>query len=111
MTNLACGVKPAQKQRKKVVPKARGDVLEIGFGSGLNLPIYDNDRVRRVWGLEPSGGMRRLASKRLAGGCNMHRDIPALLDESGFALEDDNRSHIPGLCVLSYDYWGSARIR
>jgi len=41
----------------------------------------------------------------------MHCDIPALLDESGFALEDDNRSHIPGLCVLSYNYWGSARIR
>lgn len=194
LTNFVCGVKPAQKQRQKIVPQARGEVLEIGFGSGLNLPFYDNDRVRRVWGLEPSEGMRRLAGKRLArsplvvelidlpgeeipleddsvdtvvvtytlctitevapalagmrrvlkpggrllycehgkapdagvhrwqqrlnpgwkrlaGGCNMHRDIPALLGESGFALEDDNRSYIPGLRVLSYNYWGSARIR
>ena len=35
----------------------------------------------------------------------------ALLGESGFALEDDNRMYIPGLRVLSYNYWGSARIR
>ena len=66
LTNLACGSKPARKQREKVVPRAYGDVLEIGFGSGLNLPHYDRDKVRRVFGLEPSAGMRRLAAKRIA---------------------------------------------
>ena len=66
LTNLACGSKHARKQRERVVPRAYGDVLEIGFGSGLNLPHYDRDKVRRVFGLEPSAGMRRLAAKRIA---------------------------------------------
>lgn len=65
LTNLACSSKPARKQREKVVPRAYGDVLEIGFGSGLNLPHYDRARVRRVFGLEPSAGMRRLAARRI----------------------------------------------
>jgi ubiquinone/menaquinone biosynthesis C-methylase UbiE len=58
---LACGVRPVIKQREKIVPRATGDVLEIGFGGGANLPFYDRDKVRHVWGLEPSEGMRRLA--------------------------------------------------
>ena len=39
----------------------------------------------------------------------MNRDIPALLAEGGFTIEDDNRMYIPGLRVLSYNYWGAAR--
>ena len=65
LTNLACSSKPARKQREKIVPRAYGDVLEVGFGSGLNLPHYDQARVRRVFGLEPSAGMRRLAARRI----------------------------------------------
>jgi len=42
------------RQRTKLVPHARGRVLEVGIGSGLNLPFYDADRVTRVWGLDPS---------------------------------------------------------
>ncbi|MEJ2523814.1 MAG: class I SAM-dependent methyltransferase [Gammaproteobacteria bacterium] len=63
--NLACGFRAIRKQREKVVPAARGEVLEIGFGSGLNLPYYDMDKVSRIWALEPSEGMRHLARKRL----------------------------------------------
>ena len=194
LINLACSTKPTRKQREKVVPLATGEVLEIGFGSGLNLPYYDHNKVRRIWGLEPSESMRRLASgsisesqidvefielpaeemplddesvdtvlvtytlctipevlqaleetrrvlkpqgrllycehgkapddnvqkwqhrlnptwKKIAGGCNLHRDIPAILDESGFLIEDDNRMYLPGVRALSYNYWGSARIR
>ncbi|MBT8103042.1 MAG: class I SAM-dependent methyltransferase [Gammaproteobacteria bacterium] len=193
LINLVCAAKPTRKQREKIVPRATGDVLEIGIGSGLNLPYYDRDKVRRIWGLEPSEGMRRLASaaidkaaldvelidlpgeeipldnnsvdtilvtytlctipevmialdgmrrvlksdgrllfcehgkapdagvskwqerlnptwKKFSGGCNMNRDIPALLTGSGFVIDDDNRMYIPGIRALSYNYWGSARI-
>jgi ubiquinone/menaquinone biosynthesis C-methylase UbiE len=63
--DLSCGTKPVRRQRQKVVPHAVGRVLEIGIGSGLNLPYYDSDRVELVWGLEPSEGMRRKAAPRL----------------------------------------------
>ena len=65
LINGACGSKDIRKQREKVVPLAEGRVLEIGMGSGLNLPFYDRDKVERVWGLEPSEGMRRKAQKNL----------------------------------------------
>jgi len=194
LINLACSSKPTHKQREKIVPRASGDVLEIGFGSGLNLTHYDRDKVRRIWGLEPSEGMRKLAAKPIAdsgfdvelidlpgeeiplednsvdtvlitftlctipevasaldgmrrvlkpggqllfsehgkapdanvvkwqermnpvwkkfsGGCNMNRDIPALLDAAGLEIQDDNRMYVPGLKSLSYMYWGAATIR
>lgn len=66
LINFACSSGPARKQREKIVPRAVGDVLEIGFGSGLNLPHYDQDKVRRIWGLEPSEGMRKIAAKPVA---------------------------------------------
>jgi len=52
------------RQRAKVVPAARGRVLEIGIGSGLNLRYYDPDRVSRLWGLDPSAEMWRIAEKQ-----------------------------------------------
>jgi ubiquinone/menaquinone biosynthesis C-methylase UbiE len=61
LIDLACSSKPSRKQREKIVPLATGDVLEIGFGSGLNLPFMDRQKVRKIWGLEPSEGMRRKA--------------------------------------------------
>lgn len=63
MINAACSSSPARKQREKIVPRASGDILEIGFGSGLNLPHYDRAQVRRIWGLEPSAGMRKMAAE------------------------------------------------
>ena len=65
LIHVACGSKPVLKQREKVVPQAVGRVLEVGMGSGINLPYYDASKVDLVWGLEPSEGMRRKASKRL----------------------------------------------
>ena len=192
MVNIVCGSKPARKQREKIVPRVVGDVLEIGFGGGLNLPFYDRSNVRKIFGLEPSAGMRRSAARNIAasgldvelidlpgeeiplddsavdsvlvtytlctipdavtalegmrrvlkpngrlyfcehgkapdvevhkwqnrlnagwryfaGGCNMNRDIPALLKNGGFEIEDDNRMYIPGIRALSYNFWGTAR--
>ena len=63
--NLACGLKIIQKQRKKVVPLAHGRVLEVGMGTGLNIPYYKAENIEFVWGLEPSEGMRKKAQKNL----------------------------------------------
>lgn len=46
--------------RERAVARARGEVLEIGMGSGLNFPFY-GDEVRRVLGVEPSLPLVRLA--------------------------------------------------
>ncbi len=194
MINLACSSKPTRMQREKIVPRASGDILEVGFGSGLNLPHYDRDKVRHIWGLEPAEGMRKIAAKpiaesgmdvelidlpgeeiplddncvdtvlvtytlctipdvasalegmrrvlkpggkllfcehgrapdanvvkwqerlnpgwkKIAGGCNMNRDIPEILAVAGFEIKDDNRMYIPGIKALCYNYWGAAAIR
>ncbi len=66
LIELACGVKPVRRQRQKVVPRAHGRVLEVGFGSGLNMPYYDRARVSAIVGLDPSGAMRRRAERRIA---------------------------------------------
>jgi len=192
LIDLACSTKPARKQREKIVHLAEGDVLEIGFGSGLNLPYFDRSKVRKIFGLEPSEGMRRKAQpnvdasglevefidlpgeeiplesksvdtvlitftlcsidvaeaalegmrrvlkpggsllfcehgaapdagvrrwqnrlnpawKRVSGGCNMNRDIPGLIEGSGFRISIGERMYIPGPKILSYNYWGSAK--
>ncbi len=62
---VACGTGDVAKQRRKVVPRATGRVLEVGMGPGLNLPFYDRATVELVWGLEPSEGMRRKAAPAL----------------------------------------------
>lgn len=191
--NCACGMKAVERQRSMVVPEARGKILEIGMGSGLNLKHYDPDKVEHLWGLEPSEGMRRKAQanieasklplewlglpsesiplnddvadtvvltytlctipdpeaalaemrrvlkpdgfmvfsehglspdkdvrawqgrvnpiwKRLAGGCNLNRDIPALLSNAGFRLDELNAGYIKGPKIATYQYWGRASI-
>lgn len=62
LINNACAAPPILQQREKVVPQAHGRILEIGMGSGLNLPFYDPEKVEMVFGLEPSEGMRKLAA-------------------------------------------------
>ncbi|MDP4917929.1 MAG: class I SAM-dependent methyltransferase [Haliea sp.] len=64
--NCACGSKPIMRQREKVVPFARGEVLEIGIGTGLNLPYYDSAKVTRLIGLDPSEKSWELAGERAA---------------------------------------------
>jgi ubiquinone/menaquinone biosynthesis C-methylase UbiE len=50
--------------RERVCMDLRGDLLEIGFGSGLNVPFYPPS-VANVWAVDPSDASRRLASKRI----------------------------------------------
>jgi len=191
--NCACSTKPMMKQREKVVPGASGTVLEIGIGTGLNLPYYDPARVEKLIGLDPSEKSWELAAKRaanldfevefiglpgeeipldaasvdtvlvtyalctipdpvaalkgmsrvlrpggelifcehgiapdttvqrwqarinpawraIAGGCNLNRDIPALLQQAGFSMNSLEQEYIPGTPKFAgYNYWGGAR--
>lgn len=63
--DLACGNSAIRQLREQVVPRARGRVLEVGMGSGLNLPLYRAEQIEFIWGLEPSEGMRAMARPRL----------------------------------------------
>jgi len=65
ITNCLCGMPAISKQRSLVVPNAKGKVLEVGMGPGLNLLHYDQSKVDFIWGLEPSEGMRRKAQKNI----------------------------------------------
>ena len=191
LIDFACGMDPLPEQRRKVVPRAQGRVLEVGIGTGLNLCHYDADNISHLIGLDPALQMHRLAEKRrvqagldveliglsaekiplpdasidtvvitftlctipdplaalremkrvlvpggkllfcehgaspepsvlkwqnrltpywkrVAGGCHMNRNIPELIREAGFTLEQDQREYLPGPRVLMYNYWGEA---
>src|SRR3989344_3855094 len=54
-----------EKLRPSVIEKASGVVLEIGAGSGLNLPFYKN--ISKLYFLEPSKGLMEMARKRAKG--------------------------------------------
>tara|TARA_Y100001949_G_C15912636_1_gene297536 strand:- start:191 stop:814 length:624 start_codon:yes stop_codon:yes gene_type:complete len=193
MLNCACSSKPMVYQRQKVVPLAEGDILEVGIGSGLNLPFYNKSKVNKIWGLDPSKELNRMASKvaaeenleidflisgaehiplpddhvdtilitytmctipeveqaneemkrvlkpggkmifcehgkapdanihkwqnrinplwkKIAGGCNLNRDIPALIETSGFKLENLETMYLPSTPkIAGYNYWGYAK--
>ncbi|MGE0828465.1 MAG: class I SAM-dependent methyltransferase [Hyphomonadaceae bacterium] len=66
LVSCACGLKPIRYQRRKIVPQAEGVVLELGFGSGLNLPYYNANRVSKIFALEPEEGMLVRARKAAA---------------------------------------------
>lgn len=194
VVHFACGQRPAMRQREKVVPLAEGRVLEVGIGSGLNLDYYDPGKVEKVWGLEPSPEMVKLAEepaktvdfevefiglpgeeipledgsvdtvvitytlctipqtepalrqmarvlaphgkllfvehgaapdagvrrwqdrvnplwRRLGGGCNLNREIPALIEQGGFHIESIETMYLPGWRPGNFNYWGSATAR
>lgn len=65
VVHFTCSRNPNMRQRAKIVPAASGKVLEIGFGSGLNLPFYDSASVRHLWALDPSQEMWALAQHKV----------------------------------------------
>jgi SAM-dependent methyltransferase len=66
LTDLVMRNPAARAERARLVPLARGDVLEVGVGSGLNIPMYGPE-VRALFALDPSpellGMARRQASR------------------------------------------------
>ncbi len=57
VVDWACTQKPNMRQRMKVIPLATGNVLEIGIGSGLNLPLYNNNNIKHLTAIDPSKEM------------------------------------------------------
>jgi ubiquinone/menaquinone biosynthesis C-methylase UbiE len=64
--NVACGMKSLRKHRQRVCEGLHGRVLEVGFGSGLNIPFYP-EGVTAVAAVEPAETGWKLAGKRRAG--------------------------------------------
>ncbi|MBF6360773.1 class I SAM-dependent methyltransferase [Nocardia farcinica] len=63
--HAVCGSKDHDPLRQRTCAGLHGRVLEVGFGSGLNIPFYPDD-VERVAGIEPAAVAWRLARKQLA---------------------------------------------
>jgi len=55
--------KETARLRSVSLPRAQGEVLEVGIGSGLNLPFYSS-AVRRVYGVDPSAELQKMASEK-----------------------------------------------
>ncbi len=52
------------KHRRHLLENVRGDILEIGFGTGLNLACYP-EHVRKLTVVDPNPGMHRFAQRRI----------------------------------------------
>jgi len=190
--NCACGSKPIDYQRGKLVPYAKGIVLDIGIGSGLNIPFYNKSNINHLYGLDPSPELLEIAMKvaktheldieflecgaesipladdsidtivitytmctipdislsnaemlrvlkpngkllfcehglapdkrvakwqkiinpvwnKIAGGCNLNRDIPKLIQSSGLKISEIEEMYLPSTPKFAgYNYWGIA---
>ena len=190
--NCACGSKPINYQRDKLVPYAKGVVLDIGIGSGLNIPFYNKPNINYLYGLDPSPELLEIAKKvaktnkleieflecgaesiplpnnsidtivitytmctipdislssaemlrvlkpngrllfcehglapdkrvakwqkiinpvwnKIAGGCNLNRDIPKLIESSGLKILEIEEMYLPSTPKFAgYNYWGVA---
>src|SRR5690348_18391515 len=71
LINFAMRRRDFAAYRGRVVPAAEGRVLEIGIGSGLNLPFYGRT-VERLVGLDPSPKLLSMLGENLRG------DTPSL---------------------------------
>jgi ubiquinone/menaquinone biosynthesis C-methylase UbiE len=65
LVDRACGTRELHRWREQVTAGLSGTVVEIGFGSGLNLPAYPPE-VQLVYAVEPALTARRLAKDRIA---------------------------------------------
>ena len=65
LVDLTCGAKGMDRYRAKAIEGLHGEVVEIGFGTGLNASLYPPE-VTKVWAVEPSLRSRELARDRIA---------------------------------------------
>lgn len=85
--NVACGLKSNEPHRERVCAGLSGRVLEIGFGSGLNVPHYP-DAVTSVVAVEPADTGWRLAEDRVAASAVPVERVG--LDGQSIPLPDDS---------------------
>lgn len=85
--------------RKRIVPRAKGIVVEVGFGSGLNLPFYDPKRVELLIGIEPDRAMIKLAQVELD-----KTAFPAELRE-GVGEKLPLKDAMADTVVVTYAFW------
>jgi ubiquinone/menaquinone biosynthesis C-methylase UbiE len=191
--NCTCASKPINYQRDKIVPLAEGVVLDVGIGSGLNIPFYNKTKIKQLYGLDPSKELLDIAKSvakekkleieflecgaesiplpdksidnvlitytmctipdvaisnseimrilkddgkllfcehglapdkniakwqkrinplwsKIAGGCNLNKDIPNLIRSSGFKILNMEEMYLPGTPKFAgYNYWGVAK--
>ena len=194
LLDKCCSTKPINYQRNKIVPCVKGTVLEIGIGSGLNIPYYNKSNIHKVYGLDPSAELCEMAKmtasdhqidinflidgaeeiklssntidtilitytlcsipnlneslkeikrvmrpdakilfcehgiapdlnirkwqnrinplwSKMFGGCNINRDIPLILSDSGFKVNNLQQMYLPSTPkIVGYNYWGTASI-
>jgi ubiquinone/menaquinone biosynthesis C-methylase UbiE len=85
--DVVCGTKVVDPLRRRVCAELAGDVVEIGFGSGLNVPFYPR-AVSRVSAVEPADVSWKLADRRLrSSGVPVKR---AGLDGQSLPFADDS---------------------
>lgn len=93
LIHLAMGNKQVARHRQRVIPAATGRVLEIGIGSGLNLPFYSN-AVTGLVGVDPSTrlvAMARIAARDRRSAGALPFDVE-LLDRSAETLPFEDRT-------------------
>jgi ubiquinone/menaquinone biosynthesis C-methylase UbiE len=88
LIDFAMKNKETARLRAEWIPHARGQVLEVGIGSGLNLPFYSPE-VERVYGVDPSIELGRLARQRAAAGSTK---VEFLSQSAGAPLAFSNAS-------------------
>ena len=91
ITDVLLSPSPFTEMRRRATAGLEGDVLEIGFGSGRNVPLYPSG-VRRVLAVDPAVVGRRLAAKRVAAS-----PVPVEyvgLDGQSLSLEDGSVDHV-----------------
>jgi len=131
LINLTMRRRDLAAYRSRVVPAADGRVLEIGIGSGLNLPFFAGRALREMHRvLRPTGRLLFIehgrapepnvrwwqdrltpAWKRIGGGCHLNRAIQSLIEEAGFQFDRFETGYMRGPKPLAFMYEGNARPR